>query len=153
MHTRCNCKTNLTRGQIESPRNKNIETQNQYSFSQTYPNQRRKRPSCPKHIDQSDKHKRKPQYKTKPCEPITKTRNPSTIPRAPDKRDEIDKMEKQKPRIQSTNENPRINLALQIHPQTNQKVFPVKYRTNSPANQKESAHRNKTKSPMKRKRR
>ena len=68
MHTRCNCKTNLTRGQIESPRNKNIETQNQYSFSQTYPNQRRKRPSCPKHIDQSDKHKRQLQYKTKPCE-------------------------------------------------------------------------------------
>ena len=147
MHTRCNCKTNLTRGQIESPRNKNIETQNQYNFSQTYPNQRRKRPSCPKHIDQSDKHKRQPQFQTKPHEPITNTRNPSTIPRAQDKRDEIDKMAKQKPRIQSTNENRRINPAMQLQPQTNQKVFPVKYRTNSPANQKEPAHRNKTKSP------
>jgi hypothetical protein len=96
MHKRCNCKTNLTRGQIESPRNKNIETQNQYNFSKTYPNQRRKRPSCPKHIDQSDKHKRQPQFKKKPNEPITNTRNPSTIPRAEDKRDEIDKMAKTK---------------------------------------------------------
>ena len=147
MHTRCNCKTNLTRSQIESTRNKNIETQKRYNFSQTYPKERRKRPTCPKHIDQSDKHKRQPQLKRKPYEPTNNTRNPSTIPRAQDKRDEIDKMAKQKPRIQSTNENLRINPAMQLQPQTNQKVFPVKYRTNSPANQKELAHRNKTKSP------
>jgi hypothetical protein len=122
--------------------NKNTETKNQYNFSQNKPNRRRKRPSCPKHIDKSDKHKRHPQINKQPNEPITNTPNPSTIPRAPSKQDKIDKKAKQKQKIKSTNENLRITPVLQIHPQTNKKVFQVKYRTKFPPNQKEPAHRN-----------
>jgi hypothetical protein len=133
---------NLTRSQIRQTGNKNTETKNQYNFSQTYPNRRRKRPSCPKHIDQSDKQKRQPQFNRQPNEPITNTRDPSTIPRAPSKQDEIDKKAKQKQKIKSTNENLRITPVLQIHPQTNKKVFQVKYRTKFPPNQKEPTHRN-----------
>jgi hypothetical protein len=123
-HTRCKCTPNLTRGQIQSPRNKNTETKTQYNFSQTYPNRRRKRPSCPKHIDQSDKHRRQPQFKRQPYEPINNTRNPSTIPRASSKQDEIDKMAKRKPRIKLTNENPRIKTGPANTSSNQSKGFP-----------------------------
>jgi hypothetical protein len=107
-HTRCKCMPNLTRCQIRQTGNKNTETKNQYNFSHNYPNRRRKRPSCPKHIDKSDKQKRHPQFNRQPNEPIPNTRDPSTIPRAPSKQDEIDKKAKQKQKIKSTNENLRI---------------------------------------------
>ncbi len=141
-HTRCKCMPNSTRSQIRQTGNKNTEMKNRYNFSQTYPNKGHKRPSCHKHIDKSDKPKRQPQFKRQPNEPITNTRDPSTIPRAPSKQDEIDTKAKHKQKIKSTNENRRITPVLQIHPQTNQKVFQVKYRTNFPPNQKEPTHRN-----------
>ncbi len=141
-HTQCKCMPNLTRSQIRQTGNKNTETQNRYNFSQTSPNRRRKRLSCPKHIDKTDKQQRQPQFNKPPTQPITNKHNPPTIPRAPSKQDEIDKKSKQKQKIKLTNENLRITPVLQIHHQTNQKVFQVKYRTKFPPNQKEPTHRN-----------
>ena len=138
-HTQCKCMTNLTRGQIRQTGNKNPETKNKYNFSQTSPKRRRKRTSCSKHIDKSNKQTRTSQFHMKPID----KRNPAnTITWTPSKQDEIDKKAKQKQKIKSTNENLRITPVLQIHPQTNQKVFQVKYRTKFTPNQKEPTHRN-----------
>jgi hypothetical protein len=137
----------VTPRQIHNKGNKNTETKNQYNFSQTYPNQRRKRQSCPKHIDQFNKPKRHPKFNWQPSAPIPNTRSPPTIPRAPRKPNKIDKKAKPNKSIYSTNKNPWIKPVLQIHPRTNQNVFPVKYRTNTATNQNAPSHRNKLKSP------
>ena len=141
-HTPCKCMANLTRGQIRQTGNKNTETKNKYNLSQTSPKRQRKSTSCSKHIDKSNKQTRTSQFNMKPNAPANKRNPANTITWTPSKQDEIDKKAKQKQKIKSPNENRRITPGMQIHPQTNQKVFPVKYRTKFPPNQNEPTHRN-----------
>jgi hypothetical protein len=144
MHEQSDAASNST---PKPQRQNDNETENKYNFTQTYPNTRRQRQSCPKHRDQSNKHPRHPKFNWQHFEPIPNTRTPQPIPRAPSKQDEIDEKTKQKQKNKSTNKNSWLKPVLQIQSRPNENVFQVRYRTTKRANQKTTTHRNKIKPP------